>query len=420
MAKNPRNRQETEQEDLEEEQPLSVRDAIKAAVEEHTVIDDELKDDAKEQDDSDDKSEQKIILDEEEKIKDDKTDVKDSKEKASAKASKEVEAKEKTSKELEAKEKASKEVEAKVVVPTTIPKEVQKDWAKLSSSTQQYITKSQKELSDTKAELGRKVAQYKDIDAAIAPYQGSIRQLGVTPAQTVDRLFQWMNALAGPNKYQAIQQLAQDFGIDLPALYVENSGNNQKQNGAVGQNQKTNYQDDSPQYQPVDPRLVTALESMYSEVSDLRSNHQRQRELTAEQSVSNWAGLQQDGTYKNKPYFSQVRQHMFNLLAGGSIPLVNGSLDLDAAYESACYTHPEIREQVLQERDNDKFANVEAARKQKVVENKAKVNKAKSLSVGLKPSSPSGDISEQANTRGKSNKSSVRDSIMSAIQEARN
>lgn len=407
---------ETQQEQRQER--VSVRDSINAAIEEHSEIESKQQD--KDIEEKEDKKEKKLK-------KDDDTEVVDTTSEDEDKIKKEKKIKDKNLIE-EASEEQDKEIqeqkEPKVAkAPAGLPKDIKDTWATLPPNVQQFVTRINKESADQKAAHGRDIARYKEMDAAIAPYLPSIQQLGVTPAQTVDRLFQWMNALAGPSKYQAIQQLAGDFGIDLQAMYMPKQ--NQQQNQNQQQQDNTQQQEQQDQVSNTDPRLVEALQAMYDKIYGLEENTMRQREQVAAQSVNNWAGLQQDGTYKNKPYFPQVRQMMFTLLSSGSIPTINGNLDLDAAYDQACYAIPEIRQLIMDEQEETKQAKLEEARQKKALADKAKLSKAKSLNVSLKPASPTGNFNganiganiganKQRNAKGPT---SVRDSILSAVRE---
>lgn len=375
----------------------SIRESIMAAVEEHANDEPDTKD-VKENKDVDTKDK--------DENKDDKVAKDDS-----SKATDESKVIDKTIQNVDSTEPKDKQVKEEKA-PSILPKEVQQDWGKFSVEHRAYLTKTQKELADTKAELGRRTAASKDLDDAIAPYQGSIQNLGLTPGQTVSRLFQWMDALSGPNKYDAIFKLAENFGIDLDSVYsgYSNTQNQQDQN----QNQNQNQQ----QYQEIDPRLAEAMYGMYNEINEMKAGQQRQKQQSAAATINNWAGLQPDGTFSKKPYFDKVRQSMLGLLTSGAIPLVNGNLDLDTAYDQACYSNPEIRQELLAQQESEKQAQAAEAAKKKAEEDKAKAAKAAKLNVSLRPTSPTGEIAvRKPNSKGDN---SIRNSIYEAIREVNN
>jgi hypothetical protein len=293
-----------------------------------------------------------------------------------------------------------KEVKAetpKEKAPASLPKEVTANWDKLPSNVRTYITKSHKELTDAKSAFGRREAQYREMDTVLAQYEPSIRQLGVTPAQTVDRLFQWMNALVGPRKKEALRQLANDFGIQL---------DNPQQQQEIDDNQQQ-----QPQYQR-DPEVDQVLNTVLTEVQSLKQQQVLVREQNAKNAVDTWAGLQPDGSYKNKPHLPLVRQVMHGLVASGSVPLVDGRIDLDGAYEAACYAHPEVRALLEQEKAEARKAKVLEKKKAEEAAAVAAKKKAISIRPGA-PAKPSDNLAKKSN-----GPISVRDSIRSAIQEA--
>lgn len=295
-----------------------------------------------------------------------------------------------------ASEKADAPVKEKA--PSGLAKEVTDNWDKLPSEIRQYITRTQKEYSDTKAALGRREAQSRDMDTVLQTYEPAIRQLGVTPAQTVDRLFQWMNALAGPHKVQAAQQLLKDFGISL----------NQQ-----ADNFDPNF-DPTKQTVVTDPKvaqLESTVQNLIAHQTEQQKRQEAEKAQAALETVNTWAGLQGDGTYKSKPHFESVRGLMFNLIQTGVVPLLNGRLDLDGAYEQACYAHPQIRAELEKEKAVAK-AKEAASRSAKEVE------KAKKAGISLKGVSPS-VVSDNKQPRKANGSVSVRDSIVSAVQEVR-
>ena len=393
--------------DNEEKKPLSVRDSIKAAWLEQEEKEEEEVEEKDDKDTSDDDvSEDKIEEKTEEADKEQKTRKKDeaSDEDDGLKASKEDKGEE-VSEEVKDKQPAQK-----AKAPSSLPREVADSWNIIPSNVQQYITRTQKELSDSKAELGRKVAQYRDMDQIISHYEPAIRQYGTTPAQTVGRLFQWMDALAGPHKVVAFQQLAESFGVDLSSL----SGHQDQDIDPRDTNQEYNQQ---VVYQ-TDPQLVQTVQQMQQHLQQQSQREQQSREANAEMTINNWAGLSRDENgivfYKNKPHFEKVRALMVSLLNSGTIPLIDGKLDLDTAYERACYASPEIRAEI--ERDSNLRKAREAKEKQK--REKEAAEKARSKGISIKPTAPS--ITNGSQSKKPNGPISVRDSIRSAIAEASN
>ncbi len=388
-------------ETVRDDKPVSVRDSIRSALKEHAEDDADDKDDKEIKATPEKKKPVKASKDDndEEDAGDDDTSKKDKKEPV-------VKEPKDTTEKVET-------VEKKEKAPASLPKEVTAEWDKLPSNVQTYLTKAQKDLTDTKSMLGRIQSQSREMDQVIAQYEPSIRQLGVTPAQTVDRLFQWMNGLSGPHKVSVARQLLQNFGIDL---------NQQQQQQDVQDNQQQQQQ--QQQYAPLDPQYAETLNSLHSEVNALKTQQQQARERNAAETVNSWAGLQADGTYKNKPHYDKVRQSMFSLMASGAVPMIkdsygNDRLDLDGAYEAACYANAEVRaalEQEKQEQLKEQQTKDAEAKKQR---EKDKVLAARKASGSIRPGAPAAlPNSNPAPKKGANGTVSVRDSIKHAIRES--
>lgn len=375
-------------ESVRDNKPVSVRDSLREAIRENDDDDaSDIKDDKKITAKSEKKKPVKLATEI------DDNDEEDAGDDDTSKPQKEKVVKEEIKTEPVVAE------EKKTPAPANLPKEVTENWDKLPSNVQTYLTKQQKELTDAKSNMGRMQAHTRDLDAVLTQYEPAIRQLGVTPAQTVDRLFQWMNALAGPHKNVAIRQLAESFGISLEQSDQTQDNSQQQQQQVVS-----------------DPRIDALIASQQKQEQQL----QQQRERSAASTVNNWAGLQSDGTYKNKPHYGKVRNLMANLLAGGTIPMlvdpISGEekLDLDAAYDAAVYANTETRALLEQEKQEEAKKEAEAKKQQNVQKLKA----AKNAGSSIKPGAPAGN--PNANPlpkKGQNGTVSVRDSIRHAIRE---
>lgn len=420
--------------------PAPARESIRAAIDEHKKNNEQVVKAENENNEpkikdnkeaKEDKKEQKVEIKskkvEQEQVVD-TTDAPDDKElKTKEKEEKEIKEEKKpslqkviekddTDQEVEAKEDKKEKAPSNEFVPLGLPKEVRAKWSDIPSEAQLHIAKTQKEFNDVKAELGRNVAKYRDLDAVLTPYLPQMQKINVTPAALVQRLLNYSDALAGPQKYQALQQLARDFGIDLSRYNTGNSQQTQQnQDQSQGQDQ---YSDgvDPALYDYIDQNnhaVNQKLDAIINEFNSSRQSQQSANDVAAEKAVNSWAGFDPaTNQYKNKPYFPYVRQAMFQLISNGTIPIIDNKIDLDKAYDTACYLDPEIRER--QQEDNAKAV---AARK---AANAQKVQSAKSASVSIKPaaraSSPNNGgkhIAQNNNRQGES----VRDSLRRAITE---
>jgi hypothetical protein len=108
----------------------------------------------------------------------------------------------------------------------------------------------------------------------------------------------------------------------------------------------------------------------------------------------------------DKPHYERVRRMMGQLIQTGVVPLKDGSVDLDGAYEVAVRMDPELHNQIISERvAGDRRALSERAQK------------AKRAGVSMAPSSPGAGASAAAAKRPKGR--SVRESLYDAIDEHR-
>lgn len=281
-----------------------------------------------------------------------------------------------------------------------LPNEIAAEWDNVPPAVKAYIEKFHKETNDNRQAVEQTKARYRDMDAVLQRYEPAIRQFGVTPAVTVDRLFQWMDGLAGPHKDEVAKQLLENFGINL---------------GQQTQ-QEQQYQYDSQTGQPITQQTTfsvkddPAFKQMQSQLAQIQSKEQQASEVAAQTTVNNWAGLQQDGSFKNKPHFGKVRAKMTSLLATGEYMTPANTLDLDRVYDDACYATSDVRNMITQEADKERKAQeardrAEKARKAKAANASIKPS-AQFINSGNKPTRPNGPVS-------------IRDSIQSAIDETR-
>lgn len=301
-------------------------------------------------------------------------------------------------------------------------------WDKLTDEDRQHILAREKEVSDGFAQVSQRLQTVSELEQVIAPRRQYIQQFGVTEAQTVDRLFQWMEALSHPNKaykLNSFKDLARSFGVDVNQLISQQSevGNNKSQ--SEGNNESEVVDDDSPP-----PWFSEFASSVGNEVNSLKQTIATQRQTAANAAVDGWANAKDEKGSLLRPHFNQVRQLMGQLctpivnqqtgqvIQEAVIPLKEGRIDLDAAYDAAIKLHPEVAAQVQQE-IAQKTQDEAKAKAQKDAKDRAdKLARAKRAGAGLKPAAPS----MGATLNGKASNSkgtSVRDSIKAALDDLR-
>jgi hypothetical protein len=166
----------------------------------------------------------------------------------------------------------------------------------------------------------------------------------------------------------------------------------------------------------VPPELQKYIDDMRKEVHELKTvmgqqlgavqtTFQRESEEKTNNILMNWA--------KDKPHFEAVRGMMAQFIQSGAVPLKEGQVDLDRAYDMAVFANPEVRTKLLA----DQQAAAEKARKDKDIaalkkqqEDATKARKA-STSIGVGAPGSAGAANATAK-RGKGK--SVRESLMEA------
>lgn len=301
-------------------------------------------------------------------------------------------------------EKDTKSKEPKVVntekVPTSWNENAKKHWGSLPKDVVEATIKREKEISDGFAIIENRkqdLERLTELDTVLAPRLEAIKRYGARPAQVIDRLFSWMEALSDPaKKDKTIRDLARNYGINLSVAEPTNADDTN-----ADQNQNTDQ---------VQIEAHPAFQQLKNQFDTFVQQQEAQKVETAAKSVNDWA--------KDKPHFQKVRTVIAGLLQSGAIPLKpDGSLDLDKAYQSACYADPEIRDILAKEtKEKEDNAKKEAAAE---TEKKrlAKLNKAKQANLSIKPSAPT--AAAKSGSTGKLNGKvpSARDSIREAMAQ---
>lgn len=294
----------------------------------------------------------------------------------------------------------------KLAAPPGWTKEGKAHWNTLPPDVQASVSKREKEFSEGIAKYATKAKAYDEMEQVIAPRRQAITQHGVTVPQTIDRLFQWMEALSHQDlnhRVNSFKALAQSFGVDISRLAPKS---------------QINQDDNDADPQEPDPNQPPAWFQNYASQVDnklqtVESQFVQQNQSAAQKFISTWA--------KDKPHFESVRQTMFQLIQSQIVPLKDGEIDLDGAYEKAVQLHPEVSAQVQQEAEERAEAEANAKAAQKAKETAARLKKAQLAGSGLKPSAPS--IGSSSKPNGKANGSakseSVRDSLRRSLDELR-
>ena len=216
-------------------------------------------------------------------------------------------------------EAASGEEPAKTILPPRSWTAAAKaKFAQLDPDVQQEVLRREREIDAGKAQWDTKAEAYNKLNAVIEPVRDRLTMAGLTPDTYIAALVRADEMLRGPQAPQAIQMLAQQYGINLGAI----------QGGPQGQPQQ--WQPD-PQYQ--------ALQAQFQQLQA-----RLDQDAQAKQDAEHQATLARIEAFANDPaniYFDNVRGEMAALIQSGA------AKDLPDAYDMAIHARPDIR-QLLQ------------------------------------------------------------------------
>ena len=283
--------------------------------------------------------------------------------------------------------------------PEAFAKEAKAEWANVPPTVQAAIIKREEDVARGVQQLQQR---YADIDQAIQPFAEQIRAGGKTPAQAVGQLFAWFNALAN-NPKEAFPALAKSFGYQFGEQ-------------APVQGQQPQGQQPEGEVPPAVQQYINSIEQklqqmgqQFSEqINGVQQTFAAQNQAKTQEILDNWS--------RDKKYFPQVRQTMARLIQSGEIPLNNGQVDLDKAYETAVWAVPDVRSALIADQ---KAAEEKAAKDAADAERKAQqaqAEKARKAGVGLAGGAPGAPA--QPGAKGPKGKGkSVRESILEAREQ---
>lgn len=296
--------------------------------------------------------------------------------------------------------------------PKAWDKEAKAVWDAVPPAAKAAVAKREADITKGVEHLKR---NYADIDAALQPRLQVIKDQGHTPAQAINQLFLWMEALGqDPVRLQngqppmALLALAHSFGIDLSKLI----GGQQQQTEEQQQQQAAQGEEVPPAIQ----KYISTLESRLNQLGEQVQGGFQQVQQTQSMKDTNaimevWAN--------GKPYFDEVRRDMAYIIGSHMIPpKADGTADLDKAYDMALYANPGVREKVLADRRNAALAKRKKAEEAEKTAQQAAADKARRAGSGLGPSAPGATMNpgKEVKKRGKS----VRESLADAMEELGN
>jgi hypothetical protein len=395
MAKKDTDNILDDQDDVEDsEQPQTVRESIKAAFNEQRESDGQDSDGSHEQDLDGAKGKQRKAR------SDNDTDAgEEPKEKQASSKGADTEAS--RNQKREESEKKEEVKGDKVEPPPFYRNKGKATWDKLSLEDKQTITAREKEVSDGFAQVSQRIRAIEEIERVISPRLPMIQQLGISPTQTVERLFQWMDALQGPNKVEAFKDLAKSVGYNFAQA-------------AVSANSPNEPTADGPP--PWFSEFTGTVDQRLAKVEQIEQEIANQKQVHVANTVSNWA--------KDKPHYAKVAPLMGQLLQSGIVGLkADGSVDLDGAYEKAIKLDPDVVALIQQEATTKSAKEAEEKATREAKEKADKLTRARKAGSGLRPSPASGPSALPGKNSGSGlngkKDQTVRGSIRAALEELR-
>ena len=288
-----------------------------------------------------------------------------------------------------------------LAVPAGLPKEAAAEWAKVPPIVQAAVNKR---LADSAKGVEALKKQYSDIDAAFAPHDDAITRNGHTRAAATAQLFGWFQALASDPK-KAFPALVQSFGYRPEDIFGAAPA---PAAAAATPDPATAEQATTPPVAQIPPEFTRMLEDLQRKVGTFEQTFAQQSEAQTRDTLTKWS--------TGKPYFEDVRQQMGQLIASGVVPLKDGQVDLDGAYEAAVWANPEVRAKVLA--DQQKATAAEAAKKEAERKKKqqAAAEAARRASVSVPGAAPGSATPAAAGAKRGTGKS-IRDTILASIAE---
>lgn len=289
--------------------------------------------------------------------------------------------------------------------PEGFTKEAKAEWANVPPLVQAAVAKREQDMAAGVEQLKRAQA---DINQVLQPRMELIRKHGHTPAQAVNQLFAWFEALTA-NPKVAFPALADSFRFDLKQLNPQ-----QPAPAAAPKEGEQPPGQVNPEVQTYINGLEQKLEGLARAVSqefgNLRTNFQQQSEAKTQDILNNWS--------KDKPHFEEVRVAMAHMLASGLVqPMADGSADLDKAYDMALYAIPDVRTAILAEQQQKQEAERQGKLEREKKAQQEQADKARRASGSLTLGAPGTPAGLQAGKRPKGK--SVRESLNEAIETVR-
>lgn len=236
--------------------------------------------------------------------------------------------------------------------PSSWKPTIRAEWKNLPESVRTEIWRREQDFHDGQQQYLPDAQFGRTLRETIAPYRMLIEAEGGTPERAVGDLLRTAAIFrvgTPQQKYQAIAQIAQQFGLDLTIF---------------GRQPAANGQQAQPSGQVLDPRVDQLLAHQRQQESDQRAREQG--ELEAQ--VNSWMAQVDEQGEPKYPYLSDVIADMSALVPQirQAQPHLTTAQILEEGYKRAIWAHPEVRTLLQREAASATAAKAKADNQSKV------------------------------------------------------
>jgi hypothetical protein len=226
--------------------------------------------------------------------------------------------------------------------PSTWKPTARAEYEKLSPAIKAEIHRREADFQNGQAQLLPDATMGKNMRQVIEPYRMLIEAEGGTPERAVADLFRTAAIFrtgSVQQKYQAVAEIAQQFGIDLRYLTQ----------AAIEQQGQPPAQQQQNQFR--DPRVDQMLHQQNLE----RQQAADREKQTMESTVTRWMNEADAQGKPKREYLGDVINEMSALVPQirQNDPTITHAQALDAAYDRAIWAHPEIRTLLAQKQQTE-------------------------------------------------------------------
>ena len=223
------------------------------------------------------------------------------------------------------------------------------EWAKLSPAVQAEIHRREQDFQHGQTQLLPDAQFGKGLRQVIEPYRMLIEAEGGTPERAVADLLRTAAIFrvgTPQQKYQAVAQIAQQFGLDLTVFSPQ---------GQIPPNQQQTF---------ADPRV----DQLIARQQQTETQRQQREHADMQATVDRWMAEVDDKGQPKRPYANDVYQEMSALIPQirQQNPGLTHAQVLDLGYERAVWAHPEIRALLQQQAASDLEAKRRTENQQRV------------------------------------------------------